>query len=153
MHKPSLTAAAILGVLMLSPVNAAELKVLAGGSMTASLKELAPKFEQASGHKLNITFAGTPELIKQAASGAPFDCGVVPVPVVKSAQASAKFAAGEPVVIARVGYGVAVKTGAPKPDISTPDKFKAAMLAAQSIAPLTGTAGAGSSVGFATHFR
>ena len=70
MTKSSLTAAAILGVLMLSPVNAAELKVLAGGSMTASLKELGPRFEKATGHKLDITFAATPELIKMATSGA-----------------------------------------------------------------------------------
>ena len=49
MTKSSLTAAAILGVLMLSPVNAAELKVLAGGSMTASLKELGPAFRK--GHR------------------------------------------------------------------------------------------------------
>ena len=51
MKKFPLTAAAILGVLMLSPVNAAELKVLAGGSMTASLKELGPRFEKATGHR------------------------------------------------------------------------------------------------------
>ena len=60
MRKSSLAAAAILGVLMVSPVNAAELKVLAGGSMTASLKELAPRFEKATGHRLDITFAATP---------------------------------------------------------------------------------------------
>src|SRR3569623_1706766 len=56
-------------------VNTASLKVLAGGSMTASLKELAPRFEKATGHRLDIAFAGTPDLIKQATSGAPFDAG------------------------------------------------------------------------------
>jgi molybdate transport system substrate-binding protein len=110
--------------------RAAELKVLAGGSMTGPMKELTAKFEQATGHKLTIEYAGTPELIKQAASGAPFDAGFVPIEVMKSAEARAKFT--EPVPIARVGYGVAVKTGAPKPDISTAGKFKDAMLAAQS---------------------
>jgi molybdate transport system substrate-binding protein len=110
--------------------RAAELKVLAGGSMTGPMKELTAKFEQATGHKLTIEYAGTPELIRQAASGAPFDAGFVPIEVMKSAEARAKFT--EPVPIARVGYGVAVKTGAPKPDISTAGKFKDAMLAAQS---------------------
>jgi molybdate transport system substrate-binding protein len=110
--------------------HAAELKVLAGGSMTAILKELAPRFEQATGHKLTIQFAGTPDLIKLATS-APFDLGVVPVDVMKDAAARAKFAPGTD--IARVGYGVAVRAGAPKPDVSTPDALKAALLKAQSV--------------------
>jgi molybdate transport system substrate-binding protein len=116
------------------PASAAELKVLAGGSMAGTLKELGPRFEKATGHKLDIHFAGTPELIKTATSGAPFDLGVVPDAVMKNAEARAKFAPATPVNIARVGYGVAAKAGAPKPDISTPEKFKDAMLKAQSIA-------------------
>src|SRR5689334_5802019 len=136
MDKPSITAT-LLGVAMaamtpVAGVRASELKVLAGGSMTASLKELAPRFEKATGHKLDITFAATPELIKMATSG-PFDLGVVPVDVVKNDGARAKFA-GAPENIARVGYGVAVKAGAPKLDISTPEAFKATLLKAQSIA-------------------
>jgi molybdate transport system substrate-binding protein len=123
---------AIAAMASITTVRASELKVLAGGSMTASLKELAPRFEKATGHKLDITFAATPELIKMATSG-PFDLGVVPVDVVKNDGARAKFA-GAPENIARVGYGVAVKAGTPKPDISTPEAFKATLLKAQSIA-------------------
>jgi molybdate transport system substrate-binding protein len=126
-------AAAMLGLTMtVAPhASAAELTVLAGGSMTASLKDLGPRFEQATGHKLVFRFAGTPELIKQATSGAPFDLGVVPIDVMKDAAARAKF--GPTVDIARVGYGVAVRAGAPKPDIGSPDALKAALLKAQSI--------------------
>jgi molybdate transport system substrate-binding protein len=83
--------------------RAAELTVLAGGSMTASLKELGPRFEQATGHKLTFRFAGTPELIKIATAGEPFDLGVVPVDVTKDAAARAKFAVAAPVDVARVG--------------------------------------------------
>ncbi len=131
----ALIAAALFGLAMapFAGAKAAELAVLAGGSMTASLKELGPRFEKATGHRLTIHFAGTPELIKQATSGAPFDLGVVPVDVMKDAGAKAKFAAAM-ANIARVGYGVAVKAGAPKPDIGTPDKFKDAMLKAELIA-------------------
>src|SRR5262245_25041465 len=127
-------AAALSLAMAVSPlaVHASELKVLAGGSMTPSLKELGPRFEKATGHKLDITFAATPELIKMATSG-PFDLGVVPVDVVKNDGARAKFA-GAPENIARVGYGVAIKAGAPKPDVSTPEAFKATLLKAQSIA-------------------
>ena len=137
--------ATVLGLAMaMSPMAAAtsaELKVLAGGSMTASLKELGPKFEAATGHKLDMTFAATPELIKMSTS-APFDLGVVPVDVMKNDDARAKFA-GTPANIARVGYGVAVKAGAPKPDVGTPEALKAALLKAQSIAVFpTSAAGA-----------
>jgi molybdate transport system substrate-binding protein len=131
--------------LVLSPiagVEAAELKVLAGGSMTAVLKELAPPFERASGHKLVIHFDSTPNLIKLAISGDPFDLGVVPIDVFKDAAAKTRFTLPT-VDIARVGYGVAVRAGAPKPNVSTPDALKKTLLGAQSIAYLpTSAAGA-----------
>jgi molybdate transport system substrate-binding protein len=139
MHK-SCVAAALLGLAMaFAPVagaRAAELIVLAGGSMTASLKDLGPQFERAIGHRLVFHFAGTPELIKQATSGAAFDLGVVPVDVMKDPAARARFASGPTVDIARVGYGVAVRAGAPKPDVSTPDALKATLLKAQSVSLL-----------------
>ncbi len=79
-----------------------------------------------------IFFGATPELIKQAIS-APFDLGVVPVDVMQNAAARAQFASGPTIDIARVGFGVAVRAGAPKPDISSPEAFKQALLKAQSI--------------------
>ena len=131
----SLVAAALSLAIAMSPIaaaTAAELKVLAGGSMTASLKELGPRFEKTTGHKLDLTFAATPELIKMATS-APFDPGVVPVDVMKNDAARATFAAGPMINVARVGYGVAVRSGAQKPDVSTPDALKQTLLKAQSI--------------------
>ncbi len=138
MKKSLLTAAAsMLGLaLVLSPMaDAAELKVLAGGSMTGPLNQLGPEFERASGHKLTFHFDSTPNLIKQITSGAPFDLVVVPADVFKDAAAKARFASSGPVVeVASVGYGVAVRAGAAKPDISTPDALKKTLLGAQSIA-------------------
>jgi molybdate transport system substrate-binding protein len=129
-------AAASAALLVLGPIagaNAAELKVLAGGSMTDSLREIGPRFERATGHKLVFLFAGTPELIRQATSGAPFDLGVVPIDVMSDAAARARFVAGPTTDISRVGYGVAFKSGAPKPDIGTPDAMKSALLRARSV--------------------
>ena len=139
MKKFSLTAAAsVLGLaLVMSPMtdlHAAELKILAGGSMTGSLNELGPQFERASGHKLVIHFDSTPNLIKQVTSSAPFDLAVVPVDVFKDAAAKARFVPGPTIDIARVGYGVVVRAGAPKPDVSTPEALKQTLLNAQSIA-------------------
>ena len=123
MDKHFMTAALLCLAMAMAPIAAtgAELKVLAGGSMTATLKDLGPKFEAATGHKLVITFAATSELIKM--TSAPFDLGVVPVDVMKNDDARTKFS-GTPATIARVGYGVAVKAGAPKPDVSTPEALK-----------------------------
>jgi len=143
MKTPSLTAAASMfaAALMLSPVaEAAEIKVIAGGSMTASLNALAPEFENATGHKLVIHFDSTPNIIARVTSGTPFDAVVVPVDVFKDAAAKARFAPEPTIDIARVGYGVIVRSGAPKPDISTSDGFKRTLLDAPSIAFLPASA-------------
>jgi molybdate transport system substrate-binding protein len=135
-------AASMLGLApVLSPMgglHAAELKVLAGGSMTGVLAELGPQFERASGHRLVIHFDTAPNLIRLATSGEPFDLGVVPIDVFNDAAARAKF--GPPVEVARVGFGVAVRAGAPKPDVSTPDAFKKTLLDAKSITFLPASA-------------
>jgi molybdate transport system substrate-binding protein len=123
-----------------SAAKAAELKVLAGGSIAGPLNELKAQFERDTGHKLTIHFDSTPNLIKLATSDAPFDLGVVPIDVFKDAAAKAQFVAGPTIDIARVGYGVAVRAGARKPDISTPDALKETLIKAQSIATLPASA-------------
>src|SRR5258705_4733451 len=139
--KRLLLVSVIAGAFSLSPMaRAAELKVIAGGSMTASLNALTPEFEKATGHKLASHFDSTPNIIARINSGTPFDVVVVPVDVFKDAAAKARFAPGPTIDIARVGYGVIVRAGAPKPDISTPDAFKQAMLAAPSVAFLPANA-------------
>ncbi len=72
---------ALGSVVILSSVGAAqaaELQIIAGGGIAAPLNEIAGQFERASGHKIVIRYGTTPELIKMATSGAPFDLGVVP---------------------------------------------------------------------------
>jgi molybdate transport system substrate-binding protein len=140
MNTISIAAAVALAMVLAPAAHAAELRVLAGGAMTAVWADVKPKFEQASGHKLDIFFGTTPNLIKEASSAKPFDVGVVPVEVMRDTAARAKFAAGATLDIARVGLGVAVRAGAPKPDIATADALKAALLKAQSIATLPASA-------------
>jgi molybdate transport system substrate-binding protein len=142
MGKPLFTVTSLIsGILaMATSLHAAELKVIAGGSMTSSMNAIAPAFEKATGHKLVSHFDSTPNIIARVNSGTPFDVVVVPVDVFKDAAAKARFAPGPTIDIARVGYGIIVRAGAAKPDISTPDAFKKALLAAPSIAFLPASA-------------
>ena len=121
-------------------VQAAELQVLAGGGIAGPMRDLAAQFERASGHTLVIRFGTTPELIKLATIGGPFDLAVVPREVFGDATARAQFAPGATIDVARVGLGVAVRAGAPKPDIGTPEALKRALLAAESVATIQASA-------------
>jgi len=129
-----------LALSTMTSAQAVELKLIAGGSLAGLLKELGPDFEKATGHKLAIHFDSTPNIIARINSGTPFDLAVVPVDVFKDVTAKRHFAPGPMVDIARVGYGVIVRSGAPKPDISTPDAFRKALLDAKSIASVPASA-------------
>ena len=121
---------------MVGKVQAAELQVLAGGAMTAPLKEITAQLRESDRPQDRLPLWTTPELIKLATTGGPFDLGVIPREVLKDAAAQARFVSGPTTDIARVGLGVAVRSGAPKPDISTPEALKQTLLRAQSIASI-----------------
>jgi molybdate transport system substrate-binding protein len=129
-----------LALSTMTTTQASELKLIAGGSLAGLFGEIGPQFEKASGHKLSIHFDSTPNIIARVNSGAAFDVAVVPVDVFKDAAAKGRFARGPTIDIARVGYGVIVRAGGPKPDISTPDAFKKALLDAKSIASVPASA-------------
>jgi molybdate transport system substrate-binding protein len=136
-------AASIMGLALAmssSALEAAELKVVAGGSLVPLFKELGPQFEKASGHKLSTHFDSTPSIVARIGSGTAFDAALVPIDVLKDAGAKARFAPGSIVDIGRVGYGVIVRAGAAKPDISTPEALKQTLLAAPSVTFVTASA-------------
>jgi molybdate transport system substrate-binding protein len=104
------------------------------------MKDLAQQFETASDHKLVIRAGTTPELIRLATTGGPFDVAVVPREVFRDDAAKARFVPGPTIDIAHVGLGVAVRAGAPRPDIATPEALKTALTKAQSIATIPASA-------------
>jgi molybdate transport system substrate-binding protein len=122
-----------LGLMMatMTASSASELKLIAGGSLAPLFKALGPQFEKASGHTLAIHFDSTPNIISRINTGTPFDAVVVPLDVFKDTTAKSHLT--EATNIARVGYGVIVRAGAAKPDLSTADTFKKALLAASSV--------------------
>ena len=129
-------AAALLAVSRIasgSDANAAEIKVLSGGGIRSVLQELVPRFERASGHKVTIKFGISNQLKEAIEGGESFDIAILTRPVPDELEKQGKIATGTLAEIARVGIGVAVRTGAPRPDISTVDAFKSTLLNAKSI--------------------
>ena len=108
--------------------------MLSAIGIMAVMEDLGPKFERASGHKLAITFATLTGIVKRVEDGETADVVVIPQQGIDGFVKAGKAAAGNVTVVARSGIGVAVRKGAPKPDISSPEAFKRALLTAKSIA-------------------
>ena len=113
--------------------QAADINVLSAVPMRAVMEDLGPKFERASGHKLAITFNNLGTIVKRVQGGETPDVVIIPRQGIDGFLIDGKATAGNVTDIARVGFGVAVRKGAPKPDISSPEAFKRALLAAKSI--------------------
>jgi molybdate transport system substrate-binding protein len=133
--------AALLSLLLSHGAPAAEIKLLSSGAMKEIISELLPEFEKTSGHKVTPTWTGTANMIKLVGAGEVFDLVVIGVPEVDKFTAEGKFAQGSRADLARSGVGIAVKAGAPKPDISSADAVKKALLNARAVAYSTGPSG------------
>jgi molybdate transport system substrate-binding protein len=116
--------------------NAAELKVLATGAHIDSFKEIVPQFERASGHKVTVTYNASPVTMKNIEAGESFDVVVAINGPINEVAKKGFFAAGDRPVVSSVGLGAAVRAGAPKPDISSPEAFKQALLKAKAVSIL-----------------
>jgi molybdate transport system substrate-binding protein len=112
--------------------HAAEIKVLSTNALKTVLEDLGPKFEQSSGHKLAITWGTAAQLKVQIEKDAAFDVAVITDigadDLIKQGKLASRTA------LARSGIAVAIKKGAPKPDLRSVDDFKKMLLSAKSIA-------------------
>jgi molybdate transport system substrate-binding protein len=127
---------AILGmmaaVLFAAAAPAAEIKVLSAGAVEPGLKAAAAAFQKESGHEAKITFATAPQLRKRVGGGEVADVVIAPPALLEEFAKEGKIAQDR-VTVGRVGMGVAVRPGAPVPDISNADALKRSVLDAESI--------------------
>src|SRR5215471_1318366 len=108
--------------------------VMSGGAPKEVFALLAPKFEQQTGNKVKFTYAVITELRGKIGAGEKADVLVLPTPVLDSLAKDGKVRADS---CATFGISVVVKEGAPRPDISSKEKFRDAMLAARSVVHAT----------------
>jgi molybdate transport system substrate-binding protein len=125
---------------------AAEIKVLTAGAFKQVLLVLVPEFEKQTGHKVILENDTVGALTKRIDGGEAFDLAVLTPAAVNDLAAKGKFVAGSRTNLGRVGVGVVVKEGAPKPDLSSVDAFKRALLAAKSVAYIDPAAGGSSGI-------
>ncbi len=111
-----------------------ELKVLSTTAMKTVFEELSPQFERATGNRLVVSLGPSSQLETRLADGEAADVAILTTAGAKEMVARRKILAGSLVDIARSSLGVAVQKGASKPDISSVEAFKRALLAVKSIA-------------------
>ena len=139
-HNLRLFALATLSVLLLSAAApAAEVRVMISGGLTAAYKALVPEFERSTGHKVLTAYGPsmgttTNAIPVRLARGEPADVLIMVGYALEDLARKGKVTADSSVDLVRSPIGVAVKAGAPKPDISTADALKRALLAAKTIA-------------------
>jgi molybdate transport system substrate-binding protein len=121
--------------------NAAEITVVSsGGPLPDVMGTLVPMFEKATGNKVKISFKGGPAITADVKQGA-VDLVITNTEVVDELAKSGDIVGNGKALLMISKVGVAVKAGAPKPDISTPDKLKAALLAAKTVGYSQGASG------------
>jgi molybdate transport system substrate-binding protein len=120
-----------------SAVMGAELKMIGNPGMSEIMADIAPEFERNTGHRIRWDL-GLFQKLKPVIDQRDFDV-IVTTGEVADYAANQKAVIGELVSVAQVGIGVAIKKGAPKPDISTVEAFKNTLLAAKSISYTSGS--------------
>jgi molybdate transport system substrate-binding protein len=128
---------------------AAEIKVMSTVALNAALDDLKPKFESATGHKLTVVYGIITELKKRIQDGETADVMLLSRAALDDLQTQGKVASGSIVNVASSSVAIAVRAGAPKPDISTSDALKRTLLASKSIVYADPAKGGASGVYFA----
>jgi molybdate transport system substrate-binding protein len=127
---------------------AAEIKLLTAGAMRAVVVAVLADFEKQTGHKVSLDNDTAGGLSKRIDGGEAFDVAIITPAVVDDLAKKGRIVPGSRIDLAKVGMGVAIKEGAPAPDIGTVDAFKRTLLAAKSVAYIDPKAGGSSGIYF-----
>jgi molybdate transport system substrate-binding protein len=132
---------------MSQSTEATEIRVISGGAFQQVLSALVAQYEKESGNRVDVTYRTVGQHLKLIASGAEtFDVAVLTPAAIDDLAREGKVVTGSRADLAKTGVGVAVKAGAPLPDISTLDAFKRTLLAATSVAYIDPAAGGSSGI-------
>jgi molybdate transport system substrate-binding protein len=121
--------------------GAADLKVVAPNAVKETVAEIAVSFEKATGHKVIFSWGGSEAIAKRVSEGEVFDVVITTAQGVDRLVADGKLVAGTRTDFSRSAVAAAVRAGLPRPDISTVDGLRKALLAADSIAISSGASG------------
>ena len=133
--KKSLLSSIVVCIVManINPSRASELTLIGPGGIRAAGEQLIQAFEQSTGHKVKATFGSGGGTKDRVIRGEPFDVPIVQLPL-EPVIASGHVIAASETLLATVAVGVAVRSGAPKPDISSTDAVKRLLLGSKAIA-------------------
>lgn len=144
--KMLLLAGAVAAALCTSAAAAAELKLLTAGAFKSTVLALLPDYEKASGNKVSVENDTVGALMKRIEVGESFDVVVMTPEALDKLTGEGKVMSGSRTNLARVGVGVMVKAGASKPDISSVEAFKKALLDAKSVSFIDPASGGSSGI-------
>ena len=118
---------------MARPAAAADIRVLSVGAVQNAVRSLAADFTRESGHQVLFTIGSPAVVTQKIKDGEVFDAVIVSEPAMDTLDRDGIVNPESRVRLANTGMGVAVRAGTPPPDVSTPESFKQALLAAKSI--------------------
>jgi molybdate transport system substrate-binding protein len=142
MTLPAMFSAALVGAVAMGGVSqAAEIHVIGSPGFREAYNELVPQFEKATGNRVTTIWDGVNNVAKRVADGEAADVVILPVAQIEELTKQGKLDAKTRADVAKSGIGIAVRAGAAKPDISSGEALKNALLKAKSISYSTGPSG------------
>lgn len=121
--------------------HAAEIHVMSSMSLKEAYLELVPQFEKESGHKVVTAWVGSADIMKRMRAGEATDLVIMAANAIDELAKEGSIAKGSRVDLVKSSIGVAVRAGAPKPDLTSGETLKRTLLAAKSIGFSSGPSG------------